>query len=149
MKTSLIRPATQADALHVAENLRVRDAMAEIWALQGKTRAEAVCHTFDTSAVRWTWEVDGVAACMWGVIAAPGKNIAWLLTTDAVERHARGFWRRCAKAVAEMLSRFGRVEGYCDARFILSVRWLKRLGFRVGAPFAVGDILLHHFEMEG
>lgn len=145
-----MRAATREDALAIAPRLRMKDAMGEIWARQGKTSEQAVLDTFEGAMVAWVWEVDGLPACMWGITKITligGMNIGWMLTTEVVERDYRTFWRGCMRGRAPLLDQWRTLEGCCDARFEESVRWLKRLGAKLGPPVVVEGITYHHFEM--
>ena len=121
--------------------------MVEIWTKQGRSPEEAVRFSFEISSVAYVWEERGVAICMWGVAPIGPRNIAWLLTTDRVESNVRQFWKHSLRVVKELTVQFGKIEGYCDASFPQSVKWMKRLGFRLTPPGVAAGILLHHFEM--
>jgi hypothetical protein len=95
--------------------------------------------------------LDGRPAAMFGVVPrsiAGGIGCAWLLTTDDVRRDLRTFWLGSRIAVRAMLASYAKLEGFVDARFDLSVRWLSRLGFRLYPPCDFHGVPFRYFTME-
>jgi hypothetical protein len=146
----IVRPATREDAIAIAPRLWLRDASAEVWKRQGLSLECAALLTFESSIEAWVWEVDGEPVAMWGLSLTSlvgGKRMAWFLATPHIAREARTFWKGSRRIVAELLERYGAIEGYCDARFTASKRWLVRLGFKLGPLEERAGIPFHHFQM--
>lgn len=146
----IVRLATREDAIAIAPHLWLRDGASEVWAREGLSYEAAALMIFDGASEAWVWEVDGVPAAMWGVSLTSfvgGKAMAWLLTTRHLARSPRTFWEGSRRIVAELFDRYGAIEGYCDARFAASKRWLTRLGFQLGPLEERAGIPFHHFQM--
>lgn len=75
---------------------------------------------------------DGVPICMWGIdkqsLLSPW--MIWMLTTDAIDNHQVKFLRWSRILVREWGRQYGTLEGWVDADFGVSVRWLRWLGFK-------------------
>lgn len=129
--------------------LRAKDAVDLMTATRGSVE-HAMRQSLASASHAWVWEVDGSPACMFGVTVrtvVAGGALVWLFSTDQVERHRRTFWHGSKILLRVFLERYGSVEGYCDARFLQSMQWLRRLGFELGEPLFVAGIPFHHFEM--
>lgn len=143
--------ATRAHAFSMAPNLRaaeVREVMDSI----GLTPTEALLQELGRSLVAWAWIVDGEVACMFGIVTPEMLGEAsypWFLTTPLVERYSRQFARACKALLPELLTRHPKLVGKVDARYTISVRWLRWLGARVSEPqpWGVEQQPFHHFEI--
>jgi hypothetical protein len=67
-----------------------------------------------------------------------GVGIPWLVSTDHITAHARGFLRVCRPLVADMLTRHQVLINYVDARNVAAIRWLEWLGFEMSEPMPAG-----------
>ncbi len=144
-------PATLEHALELAENMRDADRQ-EAWDLAHHTPEQATVLSLEASGGTTTGLADGKVVCMFGVESAAiisTTGVPWLLTTDGVERHAQAFLRRNRKVVADMRGRYPLLRNYVDERNLLSIKWLKWLGFDVmpPVPFGVERFPFHPFEM--
>lgn len=121
----------------VGDQANVRDALAE--SVLRSTKA-------------WTWTADGEPIAIFGVAPVAllgGIGAPWLLGTDRVPRFPRVLVREGRRYVAEMLGLFPHLVNYVDARNVVSVRWLARLGFKVHEPqpYGAAGLPFHRFEM--
>lgn len=146
-------PATLLHASDIAGRLRLEDAN-EVRAAGAISAQDVVCNSLALSAFAWTWLIEQQPACIFGVAVMSdqiigGSVMPWLLTTDAVTRYPKTFWRHSREIVDMMHERYPMLTGYCDARYSASVRWLKRLGFELSGPYPVGAFAtpLYHFRM--
>lgn len=56
-------------------------------------------------------------------------GIAWLLTSERLEKHRREVWRHSVDTVTKFHSRYAVLSNWIDERNTVSLRWLRRLGF--------------------
>jgi len=151
------RPATVEDAAAVAEHMRPADA-AELWAASEQTPLEGAVESVEAtppgrSGALWlgrpgAWEHAGV----FGVVPEagnPSRAFPWLLTTLAVERHPRPFWRASQAWIATWRRDFEVLENAIDARHTVALRWAARLGFEVGPaePFGMLRLPFHRITI--
>ena len=133
---------------HVARHLRVTD-QAEVFASHGQSGPQAVFESVARSLhVRVILGDDGAPVGLCGVARG---GVVWLLSTDgltASRSHRWQFLRAGRVWVNRMLSLFGQLSNWCDARNVATVRWLRTLGFTVHppAPFGVRGLPFHHFS---
>jgi hypothetical protein len=155
-----ILPASEADAVAMAPHLRPADA-AEVYATSGRTAEAALLAALRRSTQAWTCLIDPSAGsgqvaepvCMWGVgpiSLVAGRGCPWLLGTEVVEWHPMTFLRQSRAFLREMLQTYSELENHVDARNLLSIRWLKWLGFTIEPPQPCGFLQLpfHRFHME-
>lgn len=138
------------DALELALAMRQQD-IAEVHACGHTDLHAVVADGITRSALCWTARVDGRMGCVFGV--APMSLLAsvhaapWLLGTDEVPRHATLLMRHSPDYIAKMLDFSPVLANMVHARNTVSLRWLKRMGFKIGPLFLVGDEPFHPFRM--
>jgi hypothetical protein len=138
-----IVPATEEHARALAPRMRLADRL-EVEATGGYTPLEALLFSLERSEVARAALFDGEVACMWGVAplrrsAVLGRvGVAWLLTSDLVERHPRAFWRGCRAELPRLLARFDVLTNAMDCRNLVALRWGWRIGFRFARPETFG-----------
>jgi hypothetical protein len=138
-----IRPATIADAHDLAPRMRDVE-VAEIQAADGTTPLEALVDAITTSSEAYALIIGGELACCYGVRALQSSalggrvGIVWMLTSPVVERKPKAFWKVCLKQVPALLTRWDELVNAIDVRHEKSIRWAKRLGFRLDAPAPFG-----------
>jgi RimJ/RimL family protein N-acetyltransferase len=73
-----------------------------------------------------------VVACGGIVIPWPGSGHAWALTSELVEDYTLTFHKTFKRMIAFLEREHGlrRIETPVHAQYVVSQRWLKRLGFR-------------------
>lgn len=139
--------ATDELALRMAPRLRALDCR-EVRAHEDPL--EVIRGTLAVSSQAWCWLIAGEPACMFGTSTRSlvgDRAFVWLLATDAINCDRRTFWLGSKLAVRHLLSTFPALEGWVDARFEPSVRWLEKLGFRLGEPDFTHGIPLRYFEV--
>lgn len=141
---------TDADIEIVAANMRHADRQ-ECEAMAACGPLEALGKSILLSHEAVVARVGGEPVCIYGLgfgSVTGGMARPWLLGTDAVEWHCLTFLRSNRRVVREWSERFD-LENYVDARHTMSVKWLKWLGFKIGAPEPFGPFgyQFHHFEM--
>lgn len=142
----MVVPATDELAVRMAPRLR----MVDCHEIREQDPLATIRGSLVKSAHAWCWLIDGEPACMFG--AAPrsiigGEALVWFLATDAINLDRRTFWVGSQAAVDALLDIYPKLEGYVDARFVASVRWIRRLGFRVDPMRVVRGVPFHHFEV--
>lgn len=144
------RSVREEDYAFLAAHMRPTD-VAEMKATQGEdVDLEALLR----ESVRLSGYVDsGVAldtgelVLMRGVVEYPCGGIPWMLATPRAEEFTRDFIIEGRRWVGEMLERYGHLVNYVDARNTKSIRWLRKLGFRIHEPepFGVQQLPFHKF----
>jgi len=148
-----IRPARYADIEPFCRVIRPGD-VAEIAASSGVLPADEIRRAMGMSPRAWTATLDGEPAAMLGVgsvsmLADHGK--VWMHGSVLMDR-AR---RRVALATRDHLPEVRRgwrtIGNWVDARYSLSIRWLRWLGFEIGEQQFYGVLRLPFlpFRMDG
>ncbi len=138
--------------LELASTMRAAD-VAEVWAAAHFSPEEALLASMEFTLDPRVGLVDGEVMYMCGVaqpILLSNWGFCWVLTSHLVDENPRWFLR-CSKAwVAEVRLEHSLLLNYVDARHIVSVRWLKWLGFTVlpPRPLGVDQLPFHLFMME-
>jgi hypothetical protein len=138
-----ILPASEAHARELAPRMRQADVL-EVQASGGYTPLAALLVSLERSEVARAALLDGVVACLWGVVPLRRSALhgrvggAWLLTSDLLERHPRAFWRHCRRELALLFERFDALTNAMDCRNVAALRWGWRLGFRFERPEPFG-----------
>lgn len=133
-----IRPASFRDALTLVLRRADRE---EVEALSGRNPREALVESVEQSSSAWTGLADGKLVCCFGVTPLTLIGVTgtpWLVGSDEIYNYRIHFLRRNHAYIAEMLWQFPILRNVVDARNTLSVRWLRRLGFRLGEPTPMG-----------
>lgn len=92
---------------------------------------------FLMSVVIWTGSIDGVLACIWGVIPPTLMSYQaylWLYTTDALKGHEFLLVRHSQMVIEEVLDEYPSIVGHAIIGSDKSIRWLKWLGAKFGEP---------------
>lgn len=141
--------ATLDHATAMASRLRLFDTEGPYGVL-ARDPAGGLKSSIERATHAWAGLIDEEPVCLFGLNAptiVSNRATAWLFTTTDIERHRSIFWRGSRDVVAAMRALYPTVEGYCDARFEASARWLERLGFHLSEPKVIAGIPFHHFEM--
>ena len=81
--------------------------------------------------------VDGVIACMWGIIRPSilsGEGYIWLLTTDLAEEHKFLLIRHSQLHIKRLLTSYSILIGDCAIEDVRAHKWLKFLGAKFDFP---------------
>jgi hypothetical protein len=144
-----IVPARAAHLRSIARRMRQAD-REEVSAASGRSPAGALVYSLRKSAVAWTVLIDGRPECLFGVgdvnILA-GVGCPWLLGTDAVEKNYRAFLRGSVDCRDQLLSMYPTLRNFVDARNVVSIRWLRWLGFRLLDPVEIKGHEFRLFEL--
>lgn len=152
MADLLFRETTMSDVCYVAENMRQAD-VAEVYAAAGDSPMSALCKSVEMSDDPVTVaSPEGVPLVIFGTVQRSlltGVGIPWLLGCDEALKHKRGFAKYAPKIVELMLEDYEYLENYVHMKNRVSVRWLKRLGFKMDEPirFPSGERFIH-FSMK-
>jgi hypothetical protein len=135
-----IRPATVFDAVQLAPNLRAAD-REEVEALSGRDPMDVLVASVEQSSSAWAGLANGNLVCLFGVVPATligVTGVPWLLGSNDVCAYSRQFLRRNRAYVHEMLQEYPILRNVVDERNSVSIRWLRWLGFTMGAPTPMG-----------
>ena len=144
-------PTTADHIAFVADHMCEAD-VAEVWASAQLHPLEALKFSVLVSEQALTGTADGEPFCIFGVVrksVLDTTGIPWLLGTNAVKRHARGFMQRNKTIIKEWMHRYELLENWVDSRNTKSVAWLRWLGFEIqeASPYGAFGLPFHHFTM--
>lgn len=134
-------PVTDGHIAHVAENMRADD-VREVRAL-GKTDTHAaLVDAVQRSKLSACVMIDGEPAAIMGLgICGPlltPVGVPWMLGSTLLDRHRKLLLTEAPPMVDYMRRKCSRMENYVFTECKKSVRWLKRLGFTIHPPIAIG-----------
>jgi hypothetical protein len=101
-----------------------------------------------SSVFSWAGFIDDEVVCLWGVQCddlLSRKGLLWLITTPNVEERAFTFVRASQRTLEKMFETFDTIEGYVEADFDRSIKWLRWLKFAIEPPFMVKDKQIRYF----
>lgn len=135
-------PAVTADmADYVIANMREQD-RDEIWAANRLTPRDAIRQGVRDSVFLWCVLVGGLPAAICGVapLGHPTSHfgVPWLLGTDDLVRAPVSFFRGSRRALESVYPRYTHLVNFVDARNVVSLKWLRWLGFRILEPREYG-----------
>lgn len=142
-------PARPEHIRTIARRMRQAD-RDEVMASGGFTPGQALAKSLRKSSMAWTVLIDGQPEVMFGVgdlnILA-GVGAAWLLGTDAVERHYISFLRGSKEWRGKLLGRYTVLRNFVDVRNTVSIRWLQWLGAEFSDPIELRGSAFRMFEL--
>lgn len=147
-----MRAVTRADVEALAANMRFLDRQ-ELEASHGGDLVQAVQHAVDVSTACWAMLVDGELAMLGGVAPLSlvgGVGSPWMLGTTLLDRSPGALTRIGVEYLRVVLGLYPELVNYVDARNVKSIRWLRRLGFRIAAetiPYGPQKLPFHRFDM--
>jgi len=147
----VVRELREGDLDYLAEHLRKADRK-ELAASVGreKTVRQVLEDAVRASARLWVFaEADGTPLAVFGAAPLPQGASPWMLGTDRAANHPRTLVAWGRKYARRMLDEYGRLLNFVDARNTTSVRWLRRIGFRIHPPVPYGPegVMFHPFDM--
>jgi len=142
---------TDAAVAHIARHMRAADVV-EAEAASGLTAWEALEASLRGSALSAVARVaDRPVAALGLQVVCPltGRGAPWMLGTDEVFATRHVWVRDVRPVIAQMLSVTPRLVNYVHEANHVSVRWLRRVGFRVDdAATLIRGHRFHEFTME-
>ena len=146
-----IIPATLEHAAELSTRLRESDRL-EIEAMSGRDPMEALASSIDRGVWSEALMIDGQVEALGGLGAVSmlfGPGVPWLMGSDRLTERARWFLSESRRQVARMRGTYGELVNWVDARNVLSVRYLRRLGFAIDppAPAGVAGLPFHRFHV--
>jgi len=127
-----MREAVVEDCLTIMDNLR--DSDRELLEYMSVDCFQAFALALHTSTFAYTWVVDEVPVCVWGVqqqSLMSGSATIWMLTTKEMEKNVFLFTRKSQMIVKELLEVYTELTGYVHSSNTRSIRWLTWLGFTI------------------
>lgn len=128
---------------------RMREIDRRECAIMGHTPKEALRLSLRASTYAWTAKVDGRPEAMFGVSTVSlltGEGSPWLLLTTDAMRHARALLVEGRSYSDLIQSAFPVLANNLHAENSTAIRWLERLGYRVGEVFDMGGHPMRPFE---
>lgn len=89
------------------------------------------------SVMMWAGYIDKRLACVWGVVPPTlmsNQAYLWLHTTDLIKEHQFILVRHSQLVINEILKDYPSIVGHATIGASKSIRWLKWLGAKFGAP---------------
>ena len=125
----------QVKKLDRVNPLRVADVVRRSPAATAPDGVSVLTQWIDRSVITWEGTVDGVVACMFGLVAPTvlsEQAYLWLITTELVDDHKFVFIRYSQRLVEMMLEEFPLIVGDVLVGQYRAYRWLKWLGATFG-----------------
>lgn len=147
-------PTEQGHIEVLAKNMRQAD-IDEVWAVQHLTPYEALDKSFCASRnTTFTITADGKVQCIFGTVPVSllgTIGVPWLLGAATITEHTTPLLRASRRYIREVRKEYSLLMNFVDARNLLSMRWLRWMGFTIweSIPYGVDRLPFHRFEMEG
>ncbi len=137
----------------IAQGMRAAD-IEEVMASHGHEPLQAAQGSILSSRFAYVGCADGVPFYLFGMrdgTAFSNVGSVWGLGTDELPRHAKSFWPASRNFIAFCRGHVDRLENYVDVRNLMSIAWLRRLGFQFDepAPYGVDERDFMRFWMKG
>lgn len=126
----------------------------ELWATDMLTPEEALTESFENSTIAKTMFIDGKIVGMFGTVPVQdGVGIAWFLSSTNMYKYGKAFARACRHNrdyLWGIKDGYKYLFNYVDARYKVSLNWLKWLGFEIheAEPFGPFGAPFHRITME-
>lgn len=144
----MIELATPETALHIARNIRPRDAQ-EILDYAEETPEEHILRNA-ADALPYCWVVrapDGEPANIWGVYPLEnGEGQAWLFSTHRTADAAMTLARSCRRSLVEAKKIWPRIVIYSDPRKKDARKWNELCGFKWLRDVVIDGMPMMEFE---
>ena len=147
-----IRDVEPGDIDMLVENMRKHD-IQEVNAATRMGIRNAVKTSVNLSSYSKTGLVNDELVCMWGVCPISlisGSGSPWMLGTDLINKKQRIFLRRSKPWLDDIRKDYRYLENFVDERNVMSIKWLKWLGFEMdeAEPYGIHGEPFHKFTME-
>jgi len=137
-----------------ADRIVVRgDDCREIWRTSFSRPQAAIKRAINGAKEAWTAEGDGEIICIFGVSTTSvisNTGTPWLLGSDLILECPYEFLGRSKEFINRMLEHYRVLQNYVDAENVISIRWLRWMGFDVTDEteiYGMAKKPFHHFEM--
>jgi hypothetical protein len=148
-----VAPVTEARLRYIAAHFRPEERL-ECLASWNEAPMEALRRSWADSREAWAFLAPcGTPLCVAGITDGQdgeGWWYPWMLGTTDVLGQRIAFLRACRVYLPRVLSVYGKLRTFIDARYDLSLKWAKWLGFevRAPAPFGMGCALFCEVRLE-
>ena len=147
-----IRDVEPGDIDMLVENMRDHD-IQEVNAATRMGIENAVKTSVNLSTYSKTGLVNDELVCMWGVCPISllsSSGSPWMLGTDLIKKKQRIFLRRSKPWLDDIRKDYRYLENFVDERNVMSIKWLKWLGFEMdeAEPYGIHGEPFHKFTME-
>lgn len=137
---------------YIARNMRKADAD-EVWASDRATPFDALLQGWKDSYRSVIVAVDGEPCVMIGLVKrslVTGVGIPWMLGTEGAIKYKKRFVSEVPAIIDEMLYHCPTLYNYVHCENKVSIRWLKRIGFKFDdpEPYGKGGELFQRFYLE-
>ena len=146
------RIATPDDADTFAPILRPADATEVLRMGEGPV-ASVLRRSIARSVEAYVFEDGGHPLAVYGIVQPsamdPMYGVPWLVGTRYLTARPKQFLRETVAQMAIWRTRYTVMSNMVDARYAQAIRWLRWLGFSIGAPMATGlhGAPFRHIEM--
>jgi hypothetical protein len=146
-----IVPASLDYTAYLAPRLRALD-LAEIQAASGRAPANVLAESLDRALEARVALLDGRPIAIWGLGTLSmmlGPGVPWMVASPEIASVGARFLRESRRQVATMLERYTVLTNFVDARNEPAIRYLRWLGFTLGAatPWGHAALPFHPFTM--
>lgn len=136
----------------IAADMRQADAD-EVWASHRHTPMQALMKGLELSDFSTVVMHDDTPLVMLGLVKRDiltDTGVVWLLGTNESLNHRKAFLKETKPVIDEMLSVCSRLCNMVHAKNIVSIQWLRRIGFTIDEPVPAGPDgeLFHYFHLE-
>lgn len=132
---TLIRPNDDL-LLQVKDNLRESD-IREVEAL-GFTPWGAIVTSVQKSNYCQVAVTEDGPLCVFGLVLVDEIGVPWALGTNLIKKHTKEFIVRSREVIECYLSKVDTLTNWVDERNLVSIRWLKFMGFEFYERSAIG-----------
>lgn len=142
-----------ADVAALVADMRPADRL-ELEASHGADPQKAVQRAVDISTISWAVEAGGALIMLGGVAPVSmlgGVGSPWMLGTNLLDRSPGALTRVGVQYLQVVKGLYPELENYVDARNVKSIRWLRRLGFKISPapiPYGPQGLPFYRFEMK-
>ena len=115
----------------------------------GHSPKTALRNGLRASTEAWTAKVDGVPACMFGLVPVSileGEATPWFLGSDETYRHPRDMIVTGEALVSYWLESWRHLSNYVAVENVKAIRLLERWGFSIGEEREFGGAAFVRFE---
>ena len=154
MCQSVVRFVKPNDDLlyYIISNMRGAD-IDEVAASSTDTVEQAVLQSVKNSKFASVVVIDDKPCMVFGVVnnsVLSNSGIPWALGTNGVVVNYRLFARESKKVLSAVMSQYSSLSNYVHADNILSIKWLKWMGFNIdiAQPTGINGEMFHRFHLE-